>query len=738
MISFTVSVFGQLPKEDRSTLGPQTATAAAGELTPESLGMPRSQIVFNDRMLRLFNGRGSVSVRDRSVTGLHHILFPPIAPAKFGLVRDYQFQLAFREAASGVLIQDVVQDAYEHMVSTGEGPHPLGLNFIPGSPLVMLLQEAYWQPNLFYRTGTFHKQFNGRWISFGLETTTRVSAEKDEVYLEVQIQNRQAAPLEFTVIPKQSAPDLSLSIPGEKPVPANPVGQPDAFTLASNQVRITVVSDLSRHTAEGWTWEIPGAQRATARFAIILQQAGHPAPNLYAPDIDRRMNKADAAMRDRLRWAAARLPHVSTGDAQLDEFYNRSILSVLDARWERENFVTRPFYSLGAWTSIVPWDTSFSSEMLAILDPAGLRTALETYFRAGLLKGSYISWNGTALHSYAQNPFAVMHILQDYLVQTGDLAFLDDPVDGASVYEWLKRAGTELVNRYKRTDGLLDFGKSSNYMLELRTDGYQHVVAATNGMAAEYFQQVADWGRARNDADAAQFEGWAAQIVKSLNEKSWNTQAGWFGNLYPDGSQQLVWSYHLFDILRAGFLLDTQRQRMISHIKEGTFLGPYGMYAISKADRVHWDREDVDWGGGQYAAMPLRISESLYRLGYSELGWDILKRCKRWVEGFPYWPHNLFTDRLANSDVEIPLEVHAGSGVQTILFGVFGLRPQVDGSLTVSPSYHRELGEAKMTGYHFRGHSYDVVMRPWGFEAYRDGKLEAQSSYEKLVEFPRP
>jgi len=89
-------------------------------------------------MLRLFNGRGSVSVRDRSVTGLHTLLFPPIsAGAKFGLVHDYRFQLAFHEGGSGVLIQDVVQDAYEHMMLTGKGPHPLGLNFWPGTPFVM-------------------------------------------------------------------------------------------------------------------------------------------------------------------------------------------------------------------------------------------------------------------------------------------------------------------------------------------------------------------------------------------------------------------------------------------------------------------------------------------------------------------------------------------------------------------------------------------------------------------------
>src|SRR5712691_9758984 len=167
--------------------------------------------------------------------------------------------------------QDVVADAHEQLATTGQGTTPLGFNFFPNTPFVILLQRAYWQPNLYLRTGTFHKAFNGNWLSFGLQTKASVSAEKDEVYLEVQLQNRQPAPLILTVIPEQSAPTLSVSIPGEKSDPASPVTHPDAFTLASNQIRITVVSDLPRPSDRGWSLTIPAQGKETARFAIILQ-----------------------------------------------------------------------------------------------------------------------------------------------------------------------------------------------------------------------------------------------------------------------------------------------------------------------------------------------------------------------------------------------------------------------------------------------------------------------------------
>ena len=296
--------------------------------------------------------------------------------------------------------------------------------------------------------------------------------------------------------------------------------------------------------------------------------------------------------------------------------------------------------------------------------------------------------------------------------------------------------GQELEKRYARPDGLLDFGAGSEKMLEIRTDGYQHVVAATNGMAVAYFRQVATWGRERKDPDAVQFEAWAQTLQDSMNQKLWDPQNGWFMNLYPDGSKHLVLSYHQFDLLDAGILSAQQSDAMIGHLKEGEFLGPLGIYSISKADTIHWDIEDVDWGGGgQYTGEPLRLAESLYRLGYSDLAWDVLARCTKWTEHFPYITQEIFADYFRSPEVEMPLEIAAGSGVQAVIFGVFGFRPHLDGSLEVAPSYHHELGEARLTGYKFRGHSYDVALSAWDYEVFQDGKSVKRADYAKTTEF---
>jgi len=714
----------------------QAPAGSAEWLTPEVLGMPRSQIVFTDRMLRLFNGRGAISIRDKCVTGLQRLQFPPID------VRDYKFYLAFREAKTGTLIQDIMPEVYEHKVQTGQGPHPLGLNFTPGDPFVMLLQRAYWQPNAFYRTGTFDKDLKGHWISFRIKTKASVSAVADEIYLKVELENRKSEPLVLTVIPDQRASEMSLDFPHVEPKPASPVTHPSFNTLEDNQIRIGVASSLPNHNKAGWHWVIAGHSKSTADFAIILQQLPAAPPSAIQPGIAQREKAADQAERKQLRWAADRLPEVSTADPAFDDFYRRSILSVLMSRWDRKNFVIQPFYAVGTWTFTIAWDTSYASEMLSLLDPSGLQKAFLSNLRAGLLKNSYEPWNGktsTSPHWYAQGPFATMKILQDYLRQTGDTNFLNQAAGNVTVFEKMKQLGFELERRFARPDGLLDFGPGSGRMIEIATDGYQHVYAAVNGLAVAYFRQMAAWCRARNDPDAATFDQWAGKLDRSINQKLWVQKEGWFVNLYPDGSRHLVWSYDLFDMLDSGILSAEQQHLLVSHIKEGEFLGPYGMYSISKADRTHWDLEDVDWGGGgQYAGEPLRVAESLYRLGYPETAWDILARCTRWTNHFPYIPQEIFADSPRYPEVEMPVDISAGGGVQAILFGVFGLRPHKNGSLDIAPSYHHELGVARMTGYKFRGHTYGVVMGPWNYEVYRDGQLAARNVYGKTTVFPAP
>ena len=99
------------------------------------------------------------------------------------------------------------QDEYED---------PLYLNQHDKNPILLISQDAKWQPSLYTCTGTYHQYYQGRLISFGVTSKLSVSAEADEILLAVDLTNRRSETLDLTVIPDQrkatnTRPDVVLS-----------------------------------------------------------------------------------------------------------------------------------------------------------------------------------------------------------------------------------------------------------------------------------------------------------------------------------------------------------------------------------------------------------------------------------------------------------------------------------------------------------------------------------------------
>lgn len=166
-----------------------TATFAAVDcvLTPEGLVMKRTDIALNDKGIFVFNGRGQISLRDKTITGvrvclcvrvcecvcfivvagLQKLTFPPVDSF------TYRFHLNFEE--EGVVyiqdfvgglcfdrfvhcVADIAYDAFAVSPQTSGFGHPLGFNFLAGQPFVPVWQGATWSPNALQRKGTFHKR----------------------------------------------------------------------------------------------------------------------------------------------------------------------------------------------------------------------------------------------------------------------------------------------------------------------------------------------------------------------------------------------------------------------------------------------------------------------------------------------------------------------------------------------------------------------------------------------------
>lgn len=703
--------------------------AAQHEFTPaepEYYTMNRENINFEDFHNLLFNYRGFVSPRQYSVTQFTHVQFLPIS------AEMYEFNLNFYDKGTEKLINDDVPTRWKSWIDDRESFDPLGSNFRPNSPWIMVTQDETWSPNLAHRKGTFHKEKDKRWVSFSAESWTSVAYADDEVFIKLKLVNRNTEELNMTIIPNQIAKDIQVGFK-KGDTKAKSI---DAFTVGSEVAHARVSSSIESISDKGFEISIAPGKTGEYWFSVKFYQPEKGKPEIVQKDIKNRMEAADKTNREKLAWAYSKLPKFSSTNKQLEKYYYRCMLSMLMSRYENPNYISDVFWAVGMWPYTISWDTSYGSDIIAMMDSESLKGAILTDFEQVQMKKTYVGWNGAHWDNlYIQEPFALQIMIEAYLRHTNDYSLFDTKAAGATVWEWMQRWVTELQTNYTDKLGLINVGYNTEKIIEIRTDGYNHVVPITNTLTVDLLYQMAEWANKKGDKKLA--EKYTADAVKLnalVNKYLWNDEKGWFDNLYPDGTKGTIWTYHLFDLLNSEYLTDNQLLKLAGHIQEGEFLGKFGMYSISRRDTVHWDYIDSDWGGGgQYAGMPGRVSRYLYQRGFAGQGWDILKRHIRYMDYFPYLPQNPFTDKPEQDLSSMCLEIAAGAGMEAIIFGTFGVKMEED-KLTIQPYNHEDIGEAILTDIKYKGRTFGIQLKQKNFLVFEGDKLIATKFYgEKVV-----
>ena len=693
---------------------------------PEYYQMDREDITFEDFHMLLFNYRGYVSPRQFSTTQFTHVQFLPITSEM------YNFNLNFYDKGTGRLIQDDVPTKWGLWINERKSFDPLGSNFRHNSPWVMVTQDESWRPNLAHRKGTFHKEKDGKWVSFSAETWTSVAFRDDEVFLKVKITNRNSENLEMTIIPNQVADRIIVHAKNGSTEAHNI----DAFTIGSEVAHARVSSNIKNISEKGFEISILPGTSEIYWFAVKFYQPKDGAPKIVQNDIKERMEDAEKTTREKLDWAYNQLPKLSSSNKQLEIYYYRCMLSVMMSRYENPNYISDVFWAVGMWPYTISWDNSYSADILAMLEPESLKGAILTDFEHVKMKRTYVAWNGAFWDNlYIQEPFALQIMIEAYLRHTNDYSLFNEKAANASVWEWMKRWVTELQTNYTNDMGLIDVGYNTEKIIEIRTDGYNHVVPITNALTINLLNKMSEWAKVNDDDEFAnKYKSDADELNKLVNKHLWNNEKGWFDNLYPDGSKDAIWTYHLFDLLDSDHLTDNQIIRLVGHLQEGEFLGKYGIYSIARRDTVHWDLIDSDWGGGgQYAGMPGRISRYLYQNGFAGKGWDLLKRHIRYMDHFPYLPQNPFTDKPEQDLSSQSVEVAAGAGMEAIIFGTFGVKIEED-KLTIKPYNHEDIGTATLRDLKYKGRIFSIELAKKTFSVYEGEKLIATKFYgEKVV-----
>jgi hypothetical protein len=446
-----------------------------------------------------------------------------------------------------------------------------------------------------------------------------------------------------------------------------------------------------------------------------------------------------------------RLPALSHPDPRVVRFYQQAALQLLYARWKvGKTFILDPWYATCGLDSggmcAYAWDFAYIAVPITLLDPAGMRAMLVALPNAPLTEHYDIqpttNWGTGPFYSY--NPYSFTSAVDNYIRATGDRTILRERTKGKTVLEWMiDMAQFGESDRDPDHNHLLDYGDDHN-LLEIKTTGsgpgYLHEVPSPNGERSYVYETVASLLEEEHDtghADlVAKFRQSAGEVRRAINDILWMDDAGWYGSRQADGTVAAIYSIQIFDLLRIPGVVPPERAgRLVAHLNESEFLGPWGPRSFSAKDRL-WDWTDHDWSGPMtYIGDGPQLVADLYQAGFPREAWKVFERILWWPEHLAVYPQGLanddYTSRFPQSkpfggriSAGRTNEISGSVGVEAIVRGLFGVRPERDGSIGFSSGRLPQDGPTALA-YPFRGKTWTITQRHEGIDASRNDGFSA-------------
>ncbi|MBN2292402.1 MAG: hypothetical protein JXM70_08255 [Pirellulales bacterium] len=473
----------------------------------------------------------------------------------------------------------------------------------------------------------------------------------------------------------------------------------------------------------------PGETRAVyLAFAMdTLLEAGNACESI-ASDPAKAVIEADAAYAKLVEHIFQRLPRLVSGNKDLEKFYNRSLVHFITNRWDVPEFVLRPYYSTGSirggCVSDYLWNYGEIWEIMPLFDPAAHRRHIKQFLKCDMTRHfSFNPIDGKAFGPwYMVNQEKIIGLIYYYVKNTGDTAFLDEVVDGKTVLEHVLKNATVLDDVSKPVE-LIDYGPSNSHLeLRLRSDAYNHVMPDLNG------RRHANYLRAARLAEIAgkpapHLLQRADDLKKLLKQKLWNNETKWFDFINGKCKPETRWTVQMFKLFGSSVLDEETEAGLMSHLDEKEFLSEHGLHSLAKGD-AEYDKNDVDNGGpGACTCFPPQIAERLYKAGRPEQGGDILRRCLWWGSRLPYWGDSIVAERIDyRHDTPLQCTIDGVTVAQAIIFGMFGIDAQFDGSILVSPRSPAFASKISLKGVKLRGIVFDIDVDDNEFKITSSGK----------------
>jgi hypothetical protein len=653
----------------------------------EDFALNLNSILSPSNHIWVMSGWSTVNPISNTVTGVGECIGPPLSG------RDFNMKMTIE--ANGHKVKDIG--------STGKGD--VGLLYSGGK----------WMPDRIVRNGTYHFLIDNALISFSVENELVPLFGRTGFLLKISLKNRTDKPMSIRLIP-----EVNPGKPSFNPLNKWNFGQPpkggDATSDKENHWSNESVNiDLF---AESLNMEIPANETRQAFLAVVFSEKSK--QNFAPESLKKWEEEARDAWKERLDWALKNIPVIETDIPGLDDYYKRSVVSGLVCIWENPSFAVNPFLSTlgidGGGICSYLWDFGgYTPQMTTLLlgdkvvNNAKAMTTIDlTKYFAYTLDGSGIGV------PYSFSTWSYVNLVWNIWRETGVQKDL---------FTEAVRLVLENEKLQSAKNGLIDYGVQNN-LLEMRSTGWEHFVVSPNAERAWCLERLADMGELI-DTDKVTISKWrkmASDIISSIQKNLWDPEEKWFKCIYPDGHEEIVYSIQVYDALRAGACTKEMEQILISHLRDGAFLFPYGITSVSAEDSIHYEVNDPDWsGGGAYTGEGPVLALTMYELGRPELALNILKRFFWMGRHLPYYPQEQFADRPAVPVNKRANEIAGMTGAQTILFGMAGFDPRIDGSLWINPQIPGNV-LLKISGFGWKQNKIDISYINNIFSIFLNGK----------------
>jgi hypothetical protein len=333
------------------------------------------------------------------------------------------------------------------------------------------------------------------------------------------------------------------------------------------------------------------------------------------------------------------VPLFETDEVDAKRFYNFGVLNALLLmkndldNGAGSNLYVTAMADASFGTYIYMWDVGYASEILAMLDPEGLRAIIERWASFDIHTLLAVAYEDPS-RAYAPGTFYAgsssmfAFSVWNYVNYTGDYELLDEEFNGRTILQLLRSAADWHKTR-PQWNGVAHYGDEANLFDEYTVENYKHYVAAPNAADVWLNRMLASIYETRYDdaRTASELRREADRIALAVIANLYNSNPGYEGTWkqrHEDG--KMSQERHSWDFMLAGSFMQedlSQKQKqemrnwfvnnLVQIDSEDTWV-----VAQDPRDGNNGEHQMEHNGRGAYPAWPYHDGWALKSMGFHE------------------------------------------------------------------------------------------------------------------------